>query len=185
MLAAGIAVLLIGGVVLLLTRSAGTLTRWLLRVHKLLARALRWPRDATWVQHAVAELTGVRALVAERRGMLGLLVLLQLTALCGHSLGMYFILRSLGTSTSYLTVLSAFGIALLTSTINVLPGGGGTVEAALVAVLTQLGVGAEAVPAAILFRLLNFWMMLPIAAACYGWLIGDRHVRQVGSSWED
>jgi len=173
-LAAGIAVLLIGGAVLLLTRSTRTLTRWVLRVHKLLARALRWPRDAASVEHAVAELTHVRALVAERRGMLGLLVLIQLAALCGHSLGMYFILRSLGTSTSFVTVLSAFGIALLTSTINVLPGGGGTVEAALVAVLTQLGVGAEAVPAAILFRLLNFWMMLPIAAGCYGWLMRDR-----------
>jgi uncharacterized membrane protein YbhN (UPF0104 family) len=82
----------------------------------------------------------------------------------------------MGTSTSYLTVLSASGIALLTSTVNVLPGGG-TVEAALVAVLTQLGVGAEAVPAAILFRLLNFWMLLPIAAACYSWLMHDRPSR--------
>jgi len=44
-------------------------------------------------------------------------------------------------------------------------------------VLTQLGVGAEAVPAAILFRLLNFWMLLPIAAACYSWLMHDRPSR--------
>jgi len=109
--------------------------------------------------------------------MIGLLVLIQLTALSGHSLGLYIILRSLGTSTSYLTVLSAFGIALLTSTVNVLPGGGGTVEVALVAVLTQLGVGADAVPAAILFRLLNFWLLLPIAAACYSWLMHDRPSR--------
>ena len=77
MLAADIAVLLIGGVVLLLTRSAGTLTRWLLRAHRLLARTLHWPHDATWVDHAVAELTRVRALVAERRRMIGLLVLIQ------------------------------------------------------------------------------------------------------------
>jgi uncharacterized protein (TIRG00374 family) len=83
-------------------------------------------------------------------------------------------LRSLGTSTSFLTVMAAFGIALLTSTLNVLPGGGGTVEAALVAVLTQLGVGAEAVPAAILFRLLNFWLVLQIAAACFAWLTHGR-----------
>ena len=176
-LAAGIAALLIGGVVLLLTRSAGTLTHWLLRAHRLLARTLHWPHDATWVDHTVAEITRVRALVAERRRMIGLLVLIQLTALSGHSLGLYIILRSLGTSTSYLTVLSAFGIALLTSTVNVLPGGGGTVEAALVAVLTQLGVGAEAVPAAILFRLLNFWLLLPIAAGCYAWLMHDRPSR--------
>ena len=184
-LAIGIALLLIGGMVLLLTRSAATLTRWLLGLHQLLARALRWPRDAAWVERTVGELTRVRGLVAERRAMLGLLVLIQLTALCGHSLGMYCILRSLGTSTSFLTVLSAFGIALLTSTVNVLPGGGGTVEAALVAVLTQLGVGPEAVPAAIVFRLLNFWMMLAIAAGGYAWLMHDQpgrnaHRRDIG-----
>lgn len=170
-LAIGIALLLIGGIVLLLTHSAATLTRWLLRLHRLLVRALSRPRNATWVERTIRELTRVRHLVAEQRTMIGLLVLIQLTALCGHSLGMYCLLRSLGTSTSLLTVLSAFGIALLTSTVNVLPGGGGTVEAALVAVLTQLGVGAEAVPAAIVFRLLNFWMMLPIALGGYAWLM--------------
>ncbi len=52
-----------------------------------------------------------------------------------------------------------------------------TVEAAMVAVLTQLGMGAEAVPAAIVFRLLNFWMLLPIAAACYAWLMRDQSDR--------
>ena len=109
--------------------------------------------------------------------MLALLVVIQLTALSGHSLGLYLILRSLDTSTSFLTVLAAFGIALLTSTVNILPGGGGTVETALVAVLTQLGVGAAAVPGAIVFRLLNFWMMLPIAAGCYAWLTRDRRVQ--------
>jgi uncharacterized protein (TIRG00374 family) len=176
-LAIGIALLLIGGIALLLTRSAATLTRWLVRLHQLLARALHWPHDATWAERTVGELTRVRGLVAGQRTMIGLLVLIQLTALCGHSLGMYCILRSLGTSTNFLTVLSAFGIALLTSTVNVLPGGGGTVEAALVAVLTQLGVGAEAVPAAIVFRLLNFWMMLPIAAGGYAWLMRDRSDR--------
>lgn len=173
----GIALLLIGGMVLLLTRSAATLTRWLVHLHQLFARVLHWPHDAAWVERTVDELTRVRGLVAEQRTIIALLVLIQLTALCGHSLGMYCILRSLGTSTSFLTVMSAFGIALLTSTVNVLPGGGGTVEAALVAVLTQLGVGAEAVPAAIVFRLLNFWMMLPIAAGGYAWLMRDRSDR--------
>jgi uncharacterized protein (TIRG00374 family) len=176
-LAIGIALLLISGMVLLLTRSTATLTRWLLRLHRLLVCALGRPHNAAWVERAIGELTHVRGLVAGQRTMIGLLMLIQLTALCGHSLGMYCMLRSLNTSTSFLTVLSAFGIALLTSTVNVLPGGGGTVEAALVAVLTQMGVGAEAVPAAIVFRLLNFWMMLPIAAGGYAWLMHDQSDR--------
>jgi len=62
-LAAGIAALLIGGVVLLLTRSEGTLTHWLLRAHRLLARTLHWPNDATWVDHTVAELTRRRLIM--------------------------------------------------------------------------------------------------------------------------
>src|SRR5205085_377286 len=39
-LAIGIALLLISGMVLLLTRSAATLTRWLMRLHRLIARTL-------------------------------------------------------------------------------------------------------------------------------------------------
>ena len=122
----------------------------------------------------------MRALVAVRRCMIVLLVVIQLTALSGHSLGLYLVLRSLGAYPSFLTVLSAFGIALLTSTVNVLPGGAGTVEAALVAVLAQLGVGAAAIPAAIVFRLLNFWVMLPIAAGCYAWLARGRRAKLLG-----
>ena len=174
LLAAGIALALIGGVLLVLTRDQATIARWLLRLHTLLFRALRRPRAAAWVDATVAEITRMRALVAARRSMIVLLVVIQLTALSGHSLGLYLVLRSLGAYPSFLTVLSAFGIALLTSTINVLPGGGGTVEAALVAVLAQLGVGAAAIPAAIVFRLLNFWVMLPIAASCYAWLAQAR-----------
>lgn len=173
--AVGIVLLVISGLVLFLTRGDANFRRWLGGLHHLSARILRRPRDDAWVDRVVAEFIRVRALVAERRSMLVLLMLIQLTALSGHSLGLYFILRSLSTSTSFLTVLAAFSIALLTSTVNVLPGGGGTVEAALVAVLTQLGVGATAVPAAIVFRLLNFWMMLPLAAGCYTWITHARY----------
>ena len=174
LLAAGIALLLIGGVLLVLTRAQTTITRWLLRVHTLLFRVLRRPRSAAWVDATVDEIVRMRALVAERRSLIVLQVVIQLIALSGHSLGLYLVLRSLGAYPSFLTVLAAFGIALLTSTVNLLPGGGGTVEAALVAVLVQLGAGSAAIPAAIVFRLLNFWVMLPIAASCYAWLAHGR-----------
>jgi uncharacterized protein (TIRG00374 family) len=177
LLAAGIALLLIGGVLLVLTRDQATITGWLLRVHTLLFRVLRRPRSAEWVNATVAEIVRMRALVAARRSMIVLQVVIQLISLSGHSLGLYLVLYSLGASPSFLTVLAAFGIALLTSTVNVLPGGGGTVEATLVAVLVQLGSGAAAIPAAIVFRLLNFWVMLPIAASCYAWL-AHKHAGQ-------
>jgi uncharacterized protein (TIRG00374 family) len=178
LLAVLVALLLLGGAVAVLTRGEATLSRWLKRLHSLLARVFRHPRDEGWVERTVVDLARGRALVVERRGTIALLVLIQLTALSGHSLALYIILLDLGVQTSFLAVLAAFGIALLTSTVNVLPGGGGTVEAALVAVLAQFGVGAAAVPAAILFRLLNFWVMLPLAAVCYNWLMRDHSASQ-------
>jgi uncharacterized protein (TIRG00374 family) len=174
LLAAGIAALLIGGLLLVLTRDQATIARWLLRVHSLIKRLLRRPRTAAWIDMVVAEVVRMRALVAERRSLIVLQVAIQLTALSGHSLGLYLVLHSLGATPSFLTVLAAFGIALMTSTFNVLPGGGGTVEATLVAVMVQLGAGAAAIPAGIVFRLLNFWAMLPIAASCYAWLAHGR-----------
>jgi uncharacterized protein (TIRG00374 family) len=174
LLAVGMALLLLGGVLLVLTREESTLTRWLLRLHALLPHPLRRSRNDEWVYTVVGDLVRMRALVGERRGLIRLLVIIQIIALSGQSLGLYLVLHSLGAAPSFLTVLSAFGIALLTSTVNVLPGGGGTVEAALVAVLAQLGAGAAAIPAGIVFRLLNFWVVLPIAAGCYAWLAHGR-----------
>jgi uncharacterized protein (TIRG00374 family) len=80
---------------------------------------------------------------------------------------MLVVLYSLGVKTSLLVVMTAFGIALITSTFNVLPGGGGTVEAVLVFTLTQFGVGPEAFTASVIFRILNFWLLAPVAAICY------------------
>jgi uncharacterized protein (TIRG00374 family) len=174
-LLAGLAALvLIGGGAILLTRPAETLTGWLLGVSWLLGRVLRRPRNDTWVYNTVAEVTGARELIGSRKRLLALLMLVQLTALSGHSLGLLLILHSLGASVGAGVVFAAFGIALLTSTFNVLPGGGGTVETVLVITLAGLGAGAAAVPAVILFRLLNFWAMLPLAGACYLWLSRDR-----------
>jgi len=93
-----------------------------------------------------------------------------MTALTGHSLALLVILRSLGAPAGFHIAVAAFGIALLTSSFNLLPGGGGTVETALVAVLAQLGVRLAALSAAILFRLLDFWAILPLTAAGYAWL---------------
>lgn len=172
-LAAIVGALLIGTVAFILTRRASILRGWLLGLKNGLARLLRQDWGDGWVDHIVADLDRGRMLLSSRRRDVALLVVIQLTALSGHSLAMLLVLHSLGASVSFGVVLAAFGIALITSTFNVLPGGGGTVEAALVAVLTKLGAGPAAVPAAIIFRLFNFWLAAPIAAACYHWLMHE------------
>ncbi|HMQ33139.1 MAG TPA: lysylphosphatidylglycerol synthase transmembrane domain-containing protein [Chloroflexaceae bacterium] len=169
-----VAVAVIGTAAFVLTRPEATLTRWLVGLQRRVDSLLGRPSSSHWAETLIAELHVGRELIASRRRDVALLVLVQLTALTGHSLAMLLVLHGLGVSVSLAAVATAFGIALITSTFNVLPGGGGTVEAALVAVLTQLGAGPAAVPAAIIFRLFNFWLLAPVAAACYHWLMHEQ-----------
>lgn len=172
-LAGSVAVLVVSGAMFILTRSEEVLTRWLSTAQRFVSLLLRRTWDETWIHRVVGELVQGRSLIAARPGGIALLVCIQIVALSGHSLAMLTLLYALGVQTKFTVVLTAFGIALITSTFNVLPGGGGTVEAALIAVLTLLGIGPEAVPAAIIFRLLNFWLLMPVAAVCYHWLMHD------------
>jgi uncharacterized protein (TIRG00374 family) len=176
--AAGAAVLLVSGAVFVLTRSTERLTNWLMGIKNGIARLFRrdWSDDR--VHHIVDELTRGRTLMAERWHELVWLIPIQIAGLCGHSLAMLMVFWSLGVETSFFVVLTAFGIALITSTFNVLPGGGGTVEAALGLVLNRMGTGMAAFPAAIIFRLLNFWLVLPVAAGCYYWLMHHQPERE-------
>lgn len=175
-LAAATGILLISAAVFVLTRSEETLQRWLLTLKNGVAWLLRRQWGDAWVLGIVAELHLGRQLIASRRRDVILLVMIQITGLSAHALAMLSVLYGLGAHTNFAVVMVAFGIALVTSTFNVLPGGGGTVEAALVAVLTQLDVGPAAVPAAIIFRLLNFWLIAPVAALGYTWLTHEAPV---------
>lgn len=168
-----VAIAVIAAAAFVLTRPEATLKRWLMGVQRRVDGLFGRQSSGQWAETLIAELHIGRELLASRRRDVVLLVLIQLTALTGHSLAMLLVLQAFGVSISLGAVAAAFGIALITSTFNVLPGGGGTVEAALVAVLTQLGAGPAAVPAAIIFRLFNFWLLAPVAAACYHWLMHE------------
>jgi uncharacterized protein (TIRG00374 family) len=170
LMAAGVALATISAATFLLTRDQEVLTGWLLAIKNGVARLLRRNWSDEPVHKLVDELARGRALIAARPIELGVLVLIQLAALIVHSLALLVVLHSLGASTSLFVVMAAFGVALITSTFNVLPGGGGTVEAVLVLSLTQLGVEAQAYVAALIFRIINFWMLAPVAALCYRWL---------------
>jgi uncharacterized protein (TIRG00374 family) len=67
-------------------------------------------------------------------------------------------------------VLLAFVAASVLSMIPLTPGGLGFVEAGLTATLAAAGIGAQkAVAATLLFRLVSFWLPLPIGAAAGWW----------------
>jgi len=76
------------------------------------------------------------------------------------------------------SVLLAFVAASVLSMIPITPGGLGFVEAGLTATLVTAGIGADAaVAATLLFRLVSFWLPLPIGAAA-GWWFRRRYPRR-------
>lgn len=171
LVAGSVAVSVLGGAAFVLTRSETTLSRWVTALAHTVQRVRGRPRTNERAGAIVAELVRGRTLVTTQRRTALFVVLVQIIALCGHSLALLFVLWSLGVNVGFGVALAAFGVALITSTFNVLPGGGGTVETVLVAVLLQFAVGAAAVPAAIVFRLLNFWALLPVAVSGYLWVM--------------
>jgi uncharacterized membrane protein YbhN (UPF0104 family) len=152
------------------TRPASVLAHGIHRLLHLFP-ILRRPSVVARSDAIIAEMVRNRDLMLAQPGRVATLVAIQLVALSGHSLALLLVLHSLGVAPGFGVALAAFGVALLTSTFNVLPGGGGTVETVLVTILLQLSVGPAALPAAILFRLLNFWALLPVAAVSYAWLM--------------
>jgi len=75
------------------------------------------------------------------------------------------------------SVLLAFVTASVLTMIPLTPGGLGFVEAGLTATLAAAGIGPEkAVAATLLFRLVSFWLPLPIGAVA-GWWFRRRYPR--------
>ena len=75
-------------------------------------------------------------------------------------------------------ILLAFVAASVLSMIPITPGGLGFVEAGLTATLVAAGINADAaVAATLLFRLVSFWIPLPIGAAA-GWWFRRRYPRR-------
>lgn len=171
LIAAVVALVVIGTATFLLTRPQEVLQPWLLRVKNGVARRLRREWSDEPISKIVDDLARGRALITDQPRQMALLVGLQLLALTGHSLTMLAVLHSLGVTTSIFVVMASFGIALVSSTFNVLPGGGGTVETAIAVALQSLGVSEAAITAAVIFRLLNFWLLTPVAFVFYRWLI--------------
>jgi uncharacterized protein (TIRG00374 family) len=173
-LAAALGVL--GSVTYVATRPDDTLHDWSLRVKWVVNRLFRqviW--TSAQVRQVVDEILASRRMILEQPGRMVVLVLLQLTVFTCHSLALDFILRALGVPAPVLAVMAAYGLALIVSVFTLLPGGGGTVEAALTVALVAQGVPPPAaLGAAIVFRLISFWMLLPLGAIAYRSLTRSR-----------
>jgi uncharacterized protein (TIRG00374 family) len=80
------------------------------------------------------------------------------------------------------SVLLAFVAASVLTMIPITPGGLGFVEAGLAATLVAAGVNTDkALAATLLFRLVSFWLPLPIGAAA-GWWFRRRYPRRLHST---
>jgi len=89
-------------------------------------------------------------------------------------------LYSIGARPDPWSVLLAFVAASVLSMVPITPGGLGFVEAGLTATLVAAGVNAgQAVAVTLLFRLVSFWLPLPIGAAAAWWF--RRHHPRVGA----
>ena len=166
--AAGIALTVVGGIAFASTRQRPTLHRWVTLIGRVMDRILRRSWSEAHIHQIVDELDTNRRLIMERPRQALALLCLQLFVFGLHSLALLMLIHALGATAPPLAVLAAYGLALIVSTFTALPGGGGTVEAALTLSLTTEGVPPEAaLGATILFRLCSFWLLLPLGAIGY------------------
>jgi membrane protein DedA with SNARE-associated domain/uncharacterized membrane protein YbhN (UPF0104 family) len=165
--AAGANVTLLGGDGVRIALYSGVVVAALAGAAFLVLR--RSPRLRDRASALVGELTrSLRAMVADpRRGLVSLAGAVLISA--GLAISLWASVHAFGGSLSPLT---AFGVLLLGSTAGnavPVPGGLGSVEAALVAALTATGTALTvALPAVALFRLVTLWFLLPAGLVSVG-----------------
>lgn len=124
----------------------------------------RWP----WLARVRQQLAAMAHYYAKQPGRLLLAVVVSAGLTLGNVLGLWFAALALGLSVSFLVVFLVFTLGVAAGTATPTPGGLGGIEAALAAGLASQGIPiASAVAAALLFRLVNFWLGLPIGGAAY------------------
>ena len=141
------------------------LGRVLDRLHALLRR--KHPRSTGYGEHILHERDVVRSVLG-RAWWLALIAALGQRALDFAAL--LLALYASGARVSPLLVLLAYAVAQILMIIPITPGGIGFVELGLVGFLGLAGVEAgPAVLATLAYRLVSYWLPLPIGAGAYAW----------------
>lgn len=162
------AVAILGVLLFIVSRPHATLHAWAQSFKHIADRVFGVVWTDEQLLQVVDEVVANRRLILEQPLRMLLLVVLQLSMFVCHGGALLVILHSLGVDPPALAVLAGYGLALIASTFVILPGGGGTVEAALTLALGAQGVpGGAALSAALLFRLLSFWLLLPLGLILY------------------
>ena len=161
-------------IVIAVTRPAQTVLGWLATLRRLVGRiGIDW--DTRSVELVVEEISKSRSVFAASPWRIIRILFLQMMIFVLHSAALTALLYSVRLEVPFFDVLAAYGMSLIVSLFTVLPGGGGAVEAALSFTLHLQDVPLkEALSAAIMFRMLSFWLMLPFGAVFYRLLTRHR-----------
>lgn len=114
-----------------------------------------------------------RLLTGDRRSMAHVVGWATLQWLADAA-SLWLFLAALGVFVEPDALLIAFGLANVSATIPLTPGGVGVYEAVLTSSLVGFGVpGAEAILGVLAYRFFEFWLPIPLGVAAYLWAEAD------------
>jgi uncharacterized protein (TIRG00374 family) len=88
---------------------------------------------------------------------------------------LWVFILAFGHTTSPIDLLVAYGLANILAAIPITPGGLGIIEGVLIPTLVGFGVPhAQAILAVLSYRLVNFWIPIPVGGAAYASLRWQR-----------
>lgn len=136
-----------------------------------LAERPRWRRVVEQLHDWVAELASVR-LPATMLTRCFALAILNWVCDCGC---LVFSILAVGGHVPWQAVLAAYGLTQLAAALPITPGGIGLVEGTLTVLLIAYHMPATtAVAAVVLYRIISFWILVPIGWAAVGALVAVR-----------
>ena len=132
-------------------------------------RLTGWPRGelATHIDRIIRRLTAVRLSPGQVARVLPL-GLGNWMADCG-CLALSFL--AVGAAVPWKALLLAYGAGQLAANLPITPGGLGVVEGSLtIAIVAYGGAAPSTVVAVLLYRVISFWLVLPVGWAAFAWL---------------
>ena len=174
---------IVGGTTLLLVGSAV----WLLIARPGLPAAMlnRWgqrlpPKVMLWAQRALQAVPEHLRALGANRGRLAWICAWSMANWIFDAAALWLCVRGFGYSLGYIELIVAFGLAAVLASIPLTPSGLGVVEGVLVPTLVAFGCPAPAAVLGVLgWRVVNFWLPIPLGGAAYVALRADGRRRRV------
>jgi hypothetical protein len=166
LVAAGVGVVLIAAfaaMVVLLLEGRDRAVEW---VHRI---ATRLPfLDADRTDTLIRRIAGRLRTLIDDRELLHRAVAWAAANWLLDAASLWVFIAAFGKFISPIDLLVAYGLANILAVIPLTPGGLGVIEGVLIPTLTGFGVGKGVATVAVLaYRLVNFWLPIPIGGGCY------------------